>query len=214
MKRAAFASFASFPGFTAWARLPRPTRTALLLWAVLALPPLRQALESAMSLHMLVQIPLLAAVGGGLLPLLQRLPARLREAAASCNLQGISGLVLASMVAMVWMLPRAMDAAIESPLVEALKFTSVPLLMGAALAASWPRAGFVVRGVFLVEAIATAFRVGWLYELAPQRLCTNYLLGDQQLLGKLLFVIGSVASLWLVGQLIWGRIQVEARAAR
>jgi hypothetical protein len=107
-----------------------------------------------------------------------------------------------------------MDAAIESPIVEAAKFTSVPILIGMALAASWPRAGFVVRGVFLVEAIATAFRVGWLYEVAPQRLCTNYLLGDQQLLGKLLFALGSVASLWLVGRLVWGRIEVEARVAR
>lgn len=201
-------------------RMPRPsqpsrrTRLALLLWLALALPPLRQALESAMSLHMLVQIPLLALAGGWMLPLLAHLPQRLREAAASCNGSGISGLLLASFAAMAWMLPRAMDAAIESPAVEALKFGSVPLLIGATLAASWPRAGFVVRGVFLVEAIATAFRVGWLYEVAPQRLCTNYLLGDQQWLGKLLFAIGTAASLWLVGRLIWGRIEVEASAVR
>lgn len=188
------------------------TRLGLLLWLVLALPPARHALEAAMSLQMLVQIPLLALAGWWLQPLL--LPPSRSRALEPWNHGGVSGLLLASLAAMVWMLPRAMDAAIESPAVEAAKFASVPLLIGVALAASWPRAGFVVRGVFLVEAIATAFRVGWLYEAAPQRLCTNYLLGDQQWLGRLLFAIGTVASLWLVARLVWGRIEVEAPAAR
>ncbi len=176
-----------------------------------ALRVLRQGLEAAMSLQMLVQIPLLALAGWWLLPLL---PRRALDAIADWNRSGISGLLLATLVAMVWMLPRSMDAAIESFAVEVLKFTSVPLLIGMALAASWPRAGFVVRGVFLVEAIATAFRVGWLYEAAPQRLCTNYLLGDQQLLGRLLFALGAVTSLWLVGRLVWGRTDVGERMLR
>jgi hypothetical protein len=34
---------------------------ALLLWLALGLPPLRHALESSMSAHMLIQMPLLAA---------------------------------------------------------------------------------------------------------------------------------------------------------
>ena len=36
---------------------------ALLLWLGLGLPPLRHALESSMSAHMLIQMPLLAAAG-------------------------------------------------------------------------------------------------------------------------------------------------------
>lgn len=179
------------------------------LWLLLAGPPLRHAFEASMSLHMLVQLPLLALAGAWLGA---ALPARLTQALGRWNQQGISGLLLASFTAMVWMLPRSMDAALQLPLAELAKFVSVPVFIGMTLGLSWPRAGFVVRGVFLVEAIATSLRVGWLYEVAPERLCTNYLVGDQQTLGWLLLAIGASASLLLVGKLVWGRIEVEPAA--
>lgn len=178
----------------------------LCLWLLLALPPLRQALEATMSRQMLVQIPLLALAG---CLLAQRLPRAAVAAIADWNRQGISGLLLVAFMAMLWMLPRTIDAALQSPAVELGKFLLVPLLIGAALALSWPRAGFVVRGVFLVESVATALRAGWLYEVAPERLCSNYLLDDQQTLGRALLAIGLAASLWLVIKLVWGRIEVE-----
>src|SRR5690606_39809924 len=59
---------------------------------------------------------------------------------------------------LAWMIPRVLDAALEDPAVAAAKFLGVPLLLGAPLALSWPRMGFVVRGVFVTELIATAFR--------------------------------------------------------
>jgi hypothetical protein len=69
--------------------------------------------------------------------------------------------------------------------------------------------GFVVRGVFLLELIASAFRLGWLYLVSPTRLCSNYLLSDQQQLGKYLFAIGIATCLVLAWKLMWGRIRVE-----
>ena len=178
-----------------------------LSWCVLALPPVKHALEASMTLQMLVQIPLLALAGWWLRPLL---PRRVSDSLAGWNRSGITGFVLASLAAMVWMLPRAMDAALEVPWVEVAKFTSVPLLIGLPLTLSWPRAGFVVRGVFLVEVIATAFRLGWLYLFSPERLCSNYLLGDQQWLGKIMLAIGATTSLFLAWKLVWGRLEVEA----
>lgn len=177
-----------------------------LLWCALALPPVKHALEASMTLQMLVQIPLLALAGWWLRPLL---PRRVSDSLAAWNRSGITGFVLASLVAMVWMLPRAMDAALEVPWVEAAKFTSVPLLIGLPLALSWPRAGFVVRGVLLVEVIATAFRLGWLYLFSPERLCSNYLLGDQQQLGRIMLAIGVSIVLVLAWKLMWGRIDVD-----
>ncbi len=156
-----------------------------------------------MTLQMLVQIPLLG-VAGWLLA--QGTPARLRRVLAAWNHRGVSGLVLASLTGLVWMLPRAMDAAVDVPLVTLAKFLSVPLLLGAAIALSWPRMGFVVRGVFLVELIATCFRMGWLYLVSPVRLCSNYLLDDQQRLGKYLVGIGGAVVLILAWKLMWGRI--------
>jgi hypothetical protein len=108
------------------------------------------------------------------------------------------------------MLPRALDAALDTPWVAAAKFISVPLLIGMPLALSWPRAGFVVRGVFLLEAIATAFRLGWLYLASPQRLCSNYLLGDQQRLGESLMAIGAAIILFLAWKLVWGQPHLDA----
>lgn len=174
-----------------------------LLWAALALPPARRALESAMTLHMLVQIPLLALAGGWLA---NGTPRWLERPLSAWNHRGISGLLLASLAGMVWMLPLAMDAALDNPRAELAKFLSVPLLVGAPIALSWPRAGFVVRGVVLLELIATMLRLGWLYLISPERLCSNYLLDDQQRLGKILLVAGFAVLLILAWKLMWGHV--------
>lgn len=182
-------------------------RLGALLWLALALPPVRHALESTMTLQMLVQLPLLLLAGCWVAAYA---PQRFRDLLAPWNRGGITGLLLASVVALVWMLPRALDASLDVPWVAAAKFASVPLLIGAPLALGWPRAGFVVRGVFLVEAIAMAFRLGWLYLVSPVRLCANYLLGDQQRLGEILLLVGGAACLWVAWQLLWGHVGVEA----
>lgn len=176
------------------------------LWVALALPPIQHALTTTMTLQMLVQIPLLA-VAGWLMA--RAMPRRVDARLSTWNRSGVSGLLLASLASMAWMLPRAMDAAIDDPWVALAKFVSVPLLVGAVLALSWPRMGFVVRGVFLAELVASAFRLGWLYLASPVRLCNNYLMDDQQWLGKLLLALGVVISLVLGWQLLWGRIEVE-----
>jgi len=174
-----------------------------LLWGALAVLPAQHALESTMTLQMLVQIPLLALAGGWFA---QGTPEGLDRRLAGWNQSGISGLLLASLAGMVWMLPLAMDAALDDPRVALAKFLSVPLLIGAPIALSWPRAGFVVRGVVLLELTATVFRLGWLYLISPVRLCSNYLLDDQQRLGRLLLAIGFVIVLILVWKLMWGHI--------
>ncbi len=176
------------------------------LWVALAVPPLRHASESAMTLQMLVQIPLLALCGWWQA---RAVPPGLARRLRAWNRSGISGLLLASVTGLVWMVPRMLDAALGDPWVELAKFLSVPLLIGMPVAASWPRAGFVVRGVVLSELIATTFRLGWLYRVAPVRLCSNYRLNDQQRLGSYLLAIGAVIVLVLAWKLMWGRVQVE-----
>lgn len=178
----------------------------LLLCGVLATPPARSVLEATMTLQMLVQIPLLAVAGWfvGL-----AIPHRIAAAVVRWNGGGIPGLLLATFVGMVWMLPRMMDASVDEGWFTLAKFVSVPLLIGVPVALSWPRAGFVARGVVLLELIATAFRLGWLYLVSPMRLCSNYLLSDQLQLGKYLLGIGIAASLALAWTLMWGHIRVE-----
>ncbi|MCC6316602.1 MAG: hypothetical protein IT361_02835 [Gemmatimonadaceae bacterium] len=176
------------------------------LWLSLLAPPLRAALEATMTAQMLVQLPLLGAAGW---MVARAVPAPVERALAQWDGGGVPGLLLASLASAVWMLPRMLDAAVDDPATAALKFMSVPLLVGVPIALSWPRAGFVVRGVVLLEAVASAFRLGWLYLIAPERLCSNYLLGDQQLLGKSLLALGAVACLVIAWRLMWGHVRVE-----
>ncbi|MBQ4854050.1 hypothetical protein IMW82_05130 [Rhodanobacter sp. B2A1Ga4] len=183
--------------------LQRPAPAfAALLFAALLLPPSRQLLESRMVLQMLVQIPLLIGVGY-LLP--AALPPRLDASIARWNYHGITSLVLASLAGMFWMLPRSLDAAVSEAWMAFAKFTSVPLLIGLPLGLGWPRMGFVVRGVFLLELIATFFRLGWLYLVSPVRLCNNYLLDDQQRAGEAMLAIGSLLLAGVAIKLLWGR---------
>ncbi len=160
-----------------------------------------------MTLQMLVQMPLLALAGAWLAT---GLPPGLERRFADWNWQGISGLLLASITGMLWMLPLMLDAALTDPRVTLAKFLSVPLLIGAPVALSWPRAGFVVRGVVLLEVTATAFRLGWLYLISPVRLCANYLLDDQMRLGRLLLAIGCALVIVVAWKLMWGRIDIRA----
>lgn len=172
-----------------------------ILWAVLAISSVRHIIESTMVSQMLVQMPLLALAGWWFA---QGTPSWLQRQLTAWDHHGISGLLLASLTGLVWMLPLAVDASLNEPPVTLAKYMSVPLLIGAPIALSWPRAGFVVRGIVLLELIATTFRLGWLYAISPERLCSNYLLDDQQRLGQLLIGLGCAIILALVWKLMWG----------
>lgn len=175
---------------------------AALLFTAMLLPPARQWLEGSMSLQMLVQIPLLVGVGYLLAP---AIPHRLDACLARWNHGGITSVVLASLVGLFWMLPRSLDAAVTEPWMAIAKFVSLPLLLGLPLGLGWPRMGFVVRGVFLLELIATFFRLGWLYLVSPVRLCNNFLLDDQQRSGEYMLVIGGLIFVGVAAKLLWGR---------
>lgn len=184
----------------------RKGELGIALWLALVLPPVRAWLEVSMTLQMLVQMPLLALAGGWLVAFM---PPTWRDGLARWNLHGISGLLLASVTSGIWMVPRMLDASVSQPEMVLAKFVSIPLLLGAPLALSWPRAGFVLRAAVLVEAVATAFRLGWLYLASPTRLCNSYLLDDQQRLGQALLWLGVVACLVMACQLIWGHVRVD-----
>ena len=158
----------------------------LLLYVVLVLPPIAAWLEGSMTGHMLVQIPLLAIAGW----LIARPAARAgRAELGGFNAVGVPGLLIAAFAVVVWMLPRMLDAALSSPLVEAAKFTTVPLLIGAPLALSWPLLPPVARGFIWANLSSHAAVLGWLYSVAPNRLCTRYLFDQQAVLGAVLLVV-------------------------
>ena len=160
-----------------------------------------------MTAQMLVQIPLLILVGW---LLRNAVSERIQAVIASWNSYGIAGLLLAMFGAAYWMLPRVLDAASSDPFAITAKYLTVPLLVGLPLSLSWPRMNFIVKGVLLVELIAMFFRLGWLYTTSPTRLCSNYLIGDQQRLGQYLLIIGGALLVWTAWKLLFGHFTPAA----
>lgn len=161
-----------------------PARTGAcalaLLYLLLATPLARDRLEATMSLHMLAQIPLLAALGGAAARLL---PARIQDALLARTGGALAWVVLATFASTYWMLPRALDEALVRPAWEVAKFVSLPLLVGLPLALAWRRLGAIGRGFVWTNFISMLAVLGWLYLAAPVRLCNSYLVDEQQTAG-------------------------------
>ncbi|OGS93699.1 MAG: hypothetical protein A2061_00250 [Gallionellales bacterium GWA2_59_43] len=162
---------------------------------ILAVPAMRKMMESDMALHMLLQFPLILLAGW----LLARgLPQQTRSGLQKWNHAGIAGLLMASMVLMFWMIPRALDMVLSDSTMEFWKFLTL-LLAGAALELSWQVAGMIVRGFFLGNVLPMMMVVGWLYIEAPVRICNAYLTNDQLRAGSGLLALAVAGSVvWLL----------------
>ena len=179
-----------------------------LLFIVLATPAARASLEQVMVAHMLVQIPLLVVIGAlGAAALPESLGARV----AAWNRGGVSGTLLAIIVSSWWMVPRALDWALASPAMEAAKFVTLPLFVGAPLALSWRSLGSMGRGFVIANVLPMWAVVGWAYAAAPVRVC-NYYLVDQQVTAGVGLVSVSIALGVALGLLSFARGQHSSSA--
>lgn len=152
-------------------------------YLLLALPAARVWLEASMVTHMLVQMPLLVALGA--IATLQ-LDAQQQKSLLAVLGGPIACLTITAFASTYWMLPRALDAATDGGLAEAMKFLSLPLLVGLPLALAWRRLGLIGRGFVWTNLISMLGFLGWLYIAAPVRVCNNYLADDQVRVGWLL----------------------------
>jgi len=183
----------SWPRLRHWRELQAPAGLAVL--ALLALPPVRGAMESGMASHMLLQFPLLVAAGAALAA---ACPAAWRAALARWNALGIGGLAASAGVLGLAMVPRLLDLALVDARVEVVKWLALAAC-GAALRLSWRAAGVVVQGFFLGNVLPMTAVAGMLYQDAPQRLCNGYRLDEQLLVGMaLVWGALAVAAAWLV----------------
>ncbi|MBN8912278.1 MAG: hypothetical protein J0H65_09535 [Rhizobiales bacterium] len=183
-----------------------PTRSQPIFLAVcvaglvsLASPLGRQFLEASLVTHMLVQMPLLVFIGMGF--------GRISSAAAApyvatWNRGGSTGLLLTLGVAMFWMLPRAMDAALVDMRFEAAKFVSLPVA-GVALAWSYGQASPIVKGVLNAHVVSALGVMGWAYMAAPVRLCNAYLASDQEMAGAGLLAAGAVTAAYFAMRIVF-----------
>jgi len=182
---------------------PRAVTSVLALLPLLLLwPALRHAIESRMATHMLLEFPLLAAAGAAAAMRCRRRPSARRwlRWQRALDWRGWTSATVASSVALVWMLPSALDATLLWPAAAAAKFVSW-WLAGWLLADGWRRMDAELL-LFAVGNLAwMAATAGLLYLDAPARLCVNYLQDDQRHTG-----IGLIALAALAGALVLRRV--------
>lgn len=180
-------------------RMPAaPSRIALAgmsvaLLCLLAWPGVRHGLEASMTLHMLVQYPLLMLAG---FLFASASPPRWTAHLNRWNAHGISGLLAVAVMLAILMIPRVLDLALVDSRTEILKCLAL-LACGAAIALSWQTAGLLVQGFFLGNVLPMMVVTGNLYETSPVRICNAYLLDDQTRLGQLLvWIATAIAAAW------------------
>lgn len=183
-------------------RKPGMFPALLALWGLLALPPVRYWLEASMTRHMIVQMPLLVAIGSVLAHSLSR-QQRCRIVAAAGG--PLALLTLASFASTYWMMPRALDLAVASGAADAVKFVTLPLLVGLPLALAWRPLGVLGRGFVWTNLISMLVFIGWLYIAAPLRVCNSYLVDDQARAGWwMVYAAAGIFATWL-GALFVGK---------
>ena len=156
----------------------RPSHLRIAVLAVAAplllAPPLRHLLEASMALHMLLELPLLLAVGWAA----ASLGPRAVDGASRWDAEGLSSALLVLVTSAFWMLPVALDLALLSPWI-ALATALNWLAAGAVLARALQRWRRELRLFVLFNLAWMMATAGLLYRESDSRLCVNYLV-DQQ----------------------------------
>ncbi|HJV24035.1 MAG TPA: hypothetical protein VJ673_00040 [Aromatoleum sp.] len=182
------------------------------LYLLLATPDARAWLEATMSGHMLVQIPLLAALG---FVACRLLPDAWQEALLAAAGGPIPHVVVALFASSWWMLPRALDEAFANLTVEAAKFVSLPALVGLPLALAWRRLGTIGHGFIWTNFISMLAVLGWLYIAAPVRVCNSYLVDQQESAGWLMVKLALLLFAgWLASLFVGGSPENDASLSR
>lgn len=167
-----------------------------------------KTLTSLMSLHMLVQLPLLVIAG---LAAEQAWYSRRRAPTFferwqvsytgwSCNDYGLPGLLLVSLIGIGWMIPKALDDALTDWRMTLFKYVGLPVC-GWVLGASLRRAPKVITLFFLGNFSWMSAIAGMIYLDLPVRLCNAYLNDDQHWTGRGLIALAVVLpAVWVVAE--------------
>lgn len=148
-------------------------------------------LESRMMLHMFVQLPLLLC-GGVLFTMSLHTSTEDRPDWPLARVGGT--LLFVTGVVSTWMIPRALDAAVEHLAVDAAKAVTL-VLAGFLGFEAWQRASTVVRLFVFGNTIWMTAVAGMLFLDTNERLCTTYGAGEQKQAGIALIAVAILAVL-------------------
>ena len=167
----------------------------LLLFIFLVIPPVANFMETLMVIHMHMQMPMLVIAGMLMAPFFQK---RFPGFFEKWNSNGVPGITLFVIIMVYWMLPRSMDEALTSQIVEGFKFISLPFLAGIPLRDSWKKLKPVGKNAIIISFTILFIGLGWLYIWSPVQLCNNYLLIEQLTLGWA-FLLTSIGMIVYLG---------------
>lgn len=179
----------------------------MILYVFLMLPPVIFLTESIMSIHMHVQMPLLAVAGMLMTPFLQQ---KFPGFFFKYNHNGIPGITLFMVIVIFWLFPRTMDEALTIPLIEVFKFISWPFLAGVPLRDSWRKLSRIGKNTIMISISVIFGFMAWLYIFSPEQLCNNYLIIEQRALGWGFFFIAFSLMLYFVQSLFVDQSEYEA----
>jgi len=154
-------------------------------------------LETDMARHMLVEFPLLMALGVGLAS------KRFDFLIEGFDRYGLTGWTLAGLVVAFWMIPAALDAALEATVVNLAKYASL-VAAGFALRSAMRRSPVVLEAFFIGNFVWMSATVGLVYQTVETQLCLNYLADSQQRAGRGL-VVAAIAVL-----ISWAALRVRS----
>ncbi|KEF37276.1 hypothetical protein M670_03523 [Schinkia azotoformans MEV2011] len=165
------------------------------LFILLALPPVKQLMESHMVGQMIIQLPLLVLAG---FFIGEAIKTKITVDQNSSKLNGVAGILLAVFTISYWMLPRAMDASINDGLFGILKYSTLPLLAGIPISLCWKKLHPLWKNFIWANNISMFAVMGWLFIISPVRLCNNYLLGQQILLGQIFLLVTALIIIYFI----------------
>jgi len=160
--------------------------------AVTVSPPVDPFLDASMSRHMLLQMPLLVGLGYAAASIWPIPRCRLAPLGLSCIFFAMGSLLF-------WMLPRSLDTAVTVAWVDQIMHANM-LLAGGSLAIGLPRLSFHTKMACGVYSLAMTMTAGVVYTVASVPVCSTYSLQQQNDAGALLFRIGIVIFVALVGR--------------
>lgn len=162
---------------------------------LLTLPPVRHLMESHMVGQMLVQLPLLVLAG---FFIGEAIKTKIPVDQNSTKSSGVAGILLVIFTISYWMLPRAIDASINDVWFGILKYSTLPLLAGIPLSLCWRKLHPLWKNFVWANNISMFGVMGWLFIISPVRLCNNYLLGQQILVGQIFLLITALIILYFI----------------
>lgn len=165
------------------------------LFLLLALPPVKQLMESHMVGQMIVQLPLLVVAG---FFIGEAIKSKITVDQNNSKLNGVAGILLAVFTISYWMLPRAMDASINDVWFGILKYSTLPLLAGIPISLCWRKLHPLWKNFIWANNISMFAVMGWLFIISPVRLCNNYLLGQQILLGQIFLLVTALICIYFI----------------